>query len=186
MKIIVAVSILLVLVGCATAYKPLGLSGGFSETQLDTNIFTITFKGNGYTDREKANDYALLRSAELALEKGFSYFVIVDAQQYSKTSTYTTPTTATTNVNANTYGSSFSYGNNTTYNANTYGTATTTLSGGQTYNFTKPRTSNTIVCFNNKPQGFSYNAKFLVKSLKEKYGIHDPSEQINRTIETEK
>ncbi|MEJ2390876.1 MAG: hypothetical protein P8019_05670, partial [Gammaproteobacteria bacterium] len=85
----------------------------------------------------------------------------------------TTPKTATTNINANTYGSVYNYGNSTTYNANTYGTATTTVSGGQTYNISKPRTSDTIVCFTEKPHGFAYNAKFLVKSIRKKYGIQD-------------
>ena len=173
MRIFAILSIILLLGGCATAYQPQGMTGGFSETQLDTNVFTVTFKGNGFTDRDKANDFALLRSAELALEHGFKYFVIVGAQQYSKNSTYTTPTTATTNVNANTFGSAINYGNNTTYNANTYGTATTTVSGGQTYNISKPRTSNTIVCFTEKPQGFAYNAEFITKSLNQKHGIED-------------
>ncbi len=173
MKIIATLSMIMLLCGCATAYQPQSFSGGFSETQLDTNVFAVTFKGNGYTGRDKANDFALLRSAELAIEHGFKYFAIVDAQQYSMNSTYTTSTTATTNINSNTYGNASSYGNNTTYNANTYGTATTTVSGGQTYNISKPRTSNTIVCFVEKPQGFAYNAEFLVKSLKQKYGIQD-------------
>lgn len=173
MRFIATLSLILLLGGCATAYQPQGMTGGFSEAQLDTNVFTVTFKGNGFTGRDRANDFTLLRSAELALKHGFKYFVIVDAQKYSKNSTYTTPTTATTNLNANTYGSAYSYGNNTTYNANTYGTATTTASGGQTYNISKPRTSNTIVCFTEKPQGFTYNAEFLAKSLKKKYGIKD-------------
>ena len=174
MKIIVMLSVVLFLGGCATAYQSLGFTGGFSETQLDTNVFTVTFKGNGYTGRDKANDFALLRSAELALENGFKYFVIVDAQQYSKNSTYATPTTATTRINANTYGR---YGNNTTYNAETYGTATTTVSGGQTYNISKPRTTNTIICFTEKPEGFVYNAEFIAASLKQKYGIQNAPNQ---------
>ncbi|WP_163140498.1 hypothetical protein [Arhodomonas sp. KWT] len=173
MRIIPTLSLIILLGGCATAYQPQGMTGGFSETQLDTNVFTVVFKGNAFTDRDKANDFAMLRSAELALEHGFKYFLIVDAQQYSKNSTYRTPTTVTTNVNANTYGAAYSYGNSTTYNASTYGTATTTVSGGQTYNISKPRTSNTIVCFTEKPQGFAYNAGFLVKSLKQKYDIQD-------------
>ncbi len=175
MKNIVILSIMLSLVGCATAYQPEGFSGGFSETQINTNAFTVTFMGNGYTGRTKSNDFALLRSAEVSLEHGFKYFIIVDAKQYSQNNIYTTPTTATTNINANTYGSAYNYGNSTSYNANTYGTATTTVSGGQTYNISKPRTSNTIVCFTEKPQGFVYSASLLVKSLKQKYRINDSS-----------
>ncbi len=174
MKLHVLLIAAVTLAGCATAYQPQGATGGFSESQLDENVFQVTFKGNGYTDRDRANDFALLRSAEIALEKGYKYFVIVDAQQYSKNSSYTTPTTATTNVNANTYGSAYGYGNSVNYSGNTYGTATTTYSGGQTFHISKPRTTNTIVCFKEKPEGFSYNAEFLAKSLKEKYELNKP------------
>ena len=117
-------------------------------------------------------DFTLLRSAELTMQSGYKYFVIVDANSYTSNSTYTTPTTATTNVNANTYGTANVYGNNATWNTNTYGTATTTVSGGQTYNISKPSSSNTIVCFKEKPKkGFSYNAEFIFKSVSKKYDI---------------
>ena len=173
MKIIATLVVILSLYGCATGYKPVGAMGGFSSTQLDENVFTVSFKGNGYTGREKANDFALLRSAEITLEHGFKYFIIVDAQQYSKNSSYTTPTTATTNVNSNTYGNVYGSGNSAIYNANTYSTATTTVSGGQTYVSSKPRTSNTIICLSEKPEDFSYDAEFIAKSLKEKHGIYE-------------
>ena len=171
--IVFALIVVTVLAGCATAYQAEGLSGGFSEAQLDENVFQVTFKGNGYTARDRANDFALLRSAEIALDKGYKYFVIVDAQQYSKNSSYTTPTVATTNVNANSYGSAYGYGNTMNYSGNTYGTATTTYSGGQTFHISKPGTTNIIACFKDKPEGFSYNAEFLVKSLKEKYKLNN-------------
>lgn len=159
------------LIGCATTYQSKGFSGGFSETQLDENIFTVRFNGNGFTSAERASDFTILRSAELALQNGFTHFVIVDANQYTQTSTYKAPTTATTTLNTNTTGTASIYGNTGTYNSNTYGTATTQISGGQTYNISKPSTSNTIVCFKSKPEGFSYSAKFLVESLKKKYEL---------------
>lgn len=152
-----SIAVVVLLTGCATAYQPQGATGGFSSSQLDENVFQVSFKGNGYTDRDKANDYALLRSAEIALEKGYSYFIIVDAQQYAKNSTYTTPVTATTNISSNAYGSSY--------------TAKTTFSGGEAYNISRPRATNTIICFKDKPNVFSYRAEFVVKSLKEKYGL---------------
>lgn len=162
--------------GCATTYQSNSFSGGYSETQLDENVFKVTFRGNGRTGRERVADFTLLRSAELTMNSGFKYFVIVDANSYTSNSTYTTPTTATTNVNANTYGTANTYGNNTTYNANTYGTATTTVSGGQTYNISKPSSSNTIVCFKEKPAtGFSYNAEFIFKNITKKYDIEHPT-----------
>ena len=176
MKTIYIASLLLFLAACATRYQPQGMTGGFSSTQLDANVFQVTFKGNGNTSPERANDFTLLRSAELALANGFQYFTIIDSQRYSKDSTYTTPSTATTNINANTNGIANSYGNNTNYSSHTQGTATTTVSGGQTYTISKPRTSNTIVCFKEKPDGFSYNAQFIANSLREKYGLDSPNE----------
>ncbi len=168
------VMLVLYLAGCATAYQKQGATGGYSSTQLDTNVFQVTFKGNGYTAKDRASDFALLRSAEITLENGFEYFVIVEAQQFSKNSSYTTPTTTTTSVNANTYGSAYGYGNYATYSGNTYGTATSRTTGGQTYNISKPRASNTILCFKEKPEGFSFNARFIEKSLKEKYELNKP------------
>lgn len=64
--------------GCATPYQQRGATGGFSETQLAENVFEVRFRGNGYTSSERASDFALLRSAELTLEKGFKYFIIDD------------------------------------------------------------------------------------------------------------
>ncbi len=149
-----------VLTGCATAYQKQGFTGGFSETQLGENIFRVTFKGNAYTSRERVSDFTLLRSAELALENGFKYFIIVDSEKYTKTGTYTTPTTSYTTGSA--YGTG-SYA---------YGSATTTTTGGQTYFYSKPRSSNTIIGFKEKPKidGLVYDAEFIVKSIKGKYG----------------
>lgn len=167
----IAIFFTVLLFGCATTYQPNGLSGGFSETQLDTNVFVVSFKGNGYTDEEKASDFALLRSAEIAINNGFKYFTIVDSKNYSKESSYTTPIQSTTSVNSNTYGSAYVYGNKANLNLNTNGTVNTTISGGETYIVSKPRASNTIICFNDKPEGFSYNAELILKSIKAKYAI---------------
>jgi len=68
------------LVGCAKAYQPKGLSGGFSETQVGENSFNVYFRGNGQTHEERAEDFTLLRSAEVALAHGYQYFIIVDSR----------------------------------------------------------------------------------------------------------
>ncbi|MFD2177758.1 CC0125/CC1285 family lipoprotein [Veronia pacifica] len=159
-KLSVLILVLACLQGCATTYQSNGFTGGYSETQIDENVFKVTFKGNAYTSKERASDFTLLRSAELTLQNGFTYFAVIDANSYSSNSTYTTPTTS--NTSASFYGSG-SY---------TYGNATTTTYGGQTYNISKPNSSNTIVCFKEKPENlFSYNAKFTYKSISQKYGI---------------
>ena len=151
----------IVLLGCATPYQRVGFTGGYSETQLGDNIFQVSFRGNGYTSRERASDFALLRSAELALEHGFRYFVIIESKQEAKIETYTTPSTSYTT------GSAYGYGNYA------YGSATTTTYGGQTYFISKPRATNTILCFKERPEinGLVFDAEFVTKSIKKKYGM---------------
>lgn len=142
------------LLTACTTYQPNGFTGGYSETRLGENIFNVNFRGNGYTSRERVYDFALLRSAELADKYGYNYFIIVDSKDYTSNTAYTTRKTY-----------------NTTFDA--FGNATTTSYGGETYNISKPSSSNTIVCFTEKPQGkgLIYNAKFIMKSIKSKYGI---------------
>lgn len=171
MKSLGIASLALLLVSCATTYQPKSFTGGFSTTQLDVNVFQVSFRGNGYTRQERANDFALLRSAEVALENGYEYFAIVDGQRYAETKSFTTPSTSTTQSNANTYGTVTGYGSTANYSGTTYGTATTTTYGGQTYLISRPTASNTIVGFNEKPKGFAYNAPMVIKSLKAKYGL---------------
>jgi hypothetical protein len=60
------------------------------------------------------------------------------------------------------------------YGSWAYGRATTTTTGGQTMLISKPSSTNTIVCFNGRPegvQGIVYDAEFLRDSLGAKYNI---------------
>jgi hypothetical protein len=157
-SLIVSILILL-LAGCATPYQKSGFAGGYSETQLGENIFRVHFRGNGYTGAERAEDFTLLRSAELSEEHGFPYFIIVDSKENVDNSTYTTPVTTQTTGNAYVSGNTV------------YGNATTQSSGGETYNIRKPSAKNTIVCFKEKPnnQIIVYEAKFVIESLHQKY-----------------
>jgi hypothetical protein len=64
------------LTGCATTYKPQqGFSAGYSDTRLDINVFRVAFRSNAYTSAERAEDLALLRSAEITLQNGFTHFM---------------------------------------------------------------------------------------------------------------
>lgn len=47
----------IIIQGCATTYRSLGLLGGFKEIQLDENVFKVSFKGNGFTSIERAADF---------------------------------------------------------------------------------------------------------------------------------
>lgn len=100
----------------------------------------------------------MLRSAELTLQSGYNYFIIIDAKNDTETSYVSNPIYTT--VNANYYGSSM-YGTTTTY-------------GGGMQAITKPGSTNTIVMLKKKPKGISYDAKFISTSLKEKYTLNKP------------
>lgn len=150
-------------ISCSTRYQPEGFTGGYEELQLSENMFSVSFRGNGYTRKQKAIDYCLLRCAELAQENGFSYFSIVDQRNDTRNSTYTSPGTSYTTGTVNSYGNI---------------SANTTSYGGQTYNISKPTTSNTIVCYKSKPNGgIVYSSKFLLSSIKRKYGIDNDYEK---------
>ena len=67
-----------ILSGCATAYKPVGLfTGGYSEEKFSNDLYTIKFKGNDNTSFENALEKAMLRASEVGKMSGFKYFVIV-------------------------------------------------------------------------------------------------------------
>ncbi len=152
-KFIIAVTIVLFIQGCATSYQPLDFGGGYREVQLDENVFKVSFRGNDSTHQERATDFTLLRSAELTLENGFKYFVIVDER--SATSTQLHTTSATSHTTSDGFGG---------FTTNTY--------GGHTYVTSKPSVTNTIILHKEKPDSvFSYNAEFLYKSMKAKYDI---------------
>lgn len=143
--------------GCATPYQRQGFFiAGYSETQLAENIFQVSFHGNQNTGRERALDFALLRSAEVTTENGFRYFIVVESVKDSST----TPGHSYT---------MYGYGNT----AN--GSARTSTYGGQTFVIQEPSMTNTILCFKEKPDvvGLIFEAEFVKKSLKQKYGITD-------------
>lgn len=156
-------SLVLALTGCMTAYQPDGLTGGYTEVQLSENVWRVSFKGNGYTSRERAVDMALLRSADLTIQQGYNYFAFSDSK--SRTDTVGVGTTPTTSY---TTGSAYRSGNNI------YGSATTTTTGGQTIFISTPTANNTVVMFKNKPEnvnGMVYSALFICDSLGKKYDV---------------
>lgn len=142
---------------CATSYKPDGFTGGYEELQLGENLFSVSFRGNGYTRKKRATDFCLLRCAEITKENGFRFFTVVNQNNDVSNSSFTTPSSSVTTGTVNSYGQVNAY---------------TTNYGGQTYNISKPSTSNTILLHKTKPtRGISYEAEFVVKSIKTKYDI---------------
>ena len=154
--------------GCATSYHSTGFTGGYSETQLAPDVFRIHFAGNGYTSGERAQDFAMLRAADLTLQHGFKCFAIIDESSSTAVSSFTTPGSATTTGSAYVSGG---YGNY-------YGSYSdqTTYTPPQTYYVFKPRAGLLIRCFTDKPEAiYTFDAAFLQQSLKQKYHITTPA-----------
>ena len=73
-----ALATVICLPGCAatTPYQPAHNGQGYSQQKLESNRYRIVFGANAATPRQKAQDYVLLRAAELTLEQGYDFFVI--------------------------------------------------------------------------------------------------------------
>lgn len=83
------------LAGCMTAtpYQPATNSSrlGFSDEQIESNRFRVSFAGNSLTARETVERYLLYRAAELTVQNGFDHFVLVTRDTETRTDTYRTP-----------------------------------------------------------------------------------------------
>jgi hypothetical protein len=81
---------LLALAGCAaspTPYQPAANGYGFSQQQIEGNRYRVTFAGNSATSLDTVRNYMLYRAAEVTVESGHDYFVVVD-QNTQSTTTY--------------------------------------------------------------------------------------------------
>ena len=88
---IVVMCLSVFLVSCSTNYRPLNDSGGYWDERIEStsNRFKIGYDGNKWHSdpvnrKERVIDLALLRSAEVALENGFKYFIISDSRAYTE------------------------------------------------------------------------------------------------------
>lgn len=170
MKTVVSMIAFIFLSGCATGYQKQGLTGGFTETQLSENVWRVAFVGNGYTSREKAQDLAMLRSADLALGNGFRFFTLEDENSYVSSEVVTNPTTSTTT------GSAYVYGNSVQSRAKTQ------TYGGQSVTVNRPTTTNTVVLYRDRPTGpgMVYDAVFICSSIGNKYSVSCASTKQNQ------
>lgn len=64
-----------------TTYQPISQSfshSGYAETQIDTNRLRVSFRGKTGASRESVETNLLYRAAELTLQRGYDFFVVVD------------------------------------------------------------------------------------------------------------
>lgn len=138
--------------GCCaipTPYQPKASTGGYSDIQLDHNTVRVTFRGNAFLPKEKVEAYLLYRCAEVTLDLGFDYFVIVENVSDVTPGVISTPGIYT--------GSTYQYG----YGTTTYGT----YIPGQTIPIKKHTGSALIKLFKgDKPENIPDG--FMAKELK--------------------
>lgn len=152
--------------GCATPYRPMKSGTGFADRQIGSNEFVVHFQGNSNTKATQANDFALLRAAQVALDHGFSYFAITDITNTSSARPYLMRQQIATDYPPN------------------MGVPPPTPFAVQEYQFGyiaqyeqpgiyfRPGERLWIKCFKTKPaRPFTYNAAALAQSLKQKYRL---------------
>lgn len=92
---------------CTTPYQKKGLTGGFTESQLDDDVFEVAFKGNGFTSSEKVKKYFFRRCAEIAIENGKTHFIVFNLSNVDVPHHYQYTTQSTQFATANDYRGNF-------------------------------------------------------------------------------
>ncbi len=136
-----------VLSACATPPQPGNYHERISATRLGTDSFIVSYSRTSAD--EQIIDLALLRSAEITLQNGFNYFVVINTDASSAIDTET-----------GSAGTEF------------------TLHNGLRLPHANPGSTNTIVCFKDKPAGAAYVALFVKASLRAKYGLDQSANSI--------
>lgn len=79
-KLVLGLTLLGMLVGCGqpTPYQPATDGYGYSEQQIEDNRYRVSFAGNDLTAMDTVQNYLMYRAAELTLDQGYDYFVVVD------------------------------------------------------------------------------------------------------------
>jgi len=78
---LIALSAAYLLTSCATAYQPDGFTGGYSDQRLDDNTVQVSFRGNRFNTPETLHSYLLRRCADVTVQDGYDYFVLVHSEE---------------------------------------------------------------------------------------------------------
>ncbi len=131
---------------------------GYADTQLNETVYRISYAGYGIPQSE-CDDFALMRAAEVAREKGYRYFRIVTEKQSSHSESFYLP------GSTHTTGTVSRYGNFSAINATSYSSG---LMGTVNY----PVSTLTIEVLNEQdPSSESLNAELIWSSLAKRHGV---------------
>ena len=157
-----AVFMVATLLACATPYGKYGFLGGFTDSRIDENTFSISVDTNALTSQQITSMHALYRAAELTVENGFDYFVITSDANNSTSMAMAIPGSSTSNTTINTYGST------------TYGRTTTTYAPTTVVPVVYPNSTLTIKSFKGaKPDAApnAYDARSVMRYIGPQIGI---------------
>ena len=76
---------LVMLTSCSTSYGKKGVAGGYTDRQIDSNTFIVHYAANQYTAPDLLEAYTVYRCAEITLQQGCDYFMLLDPS-YAKRS----------------------------------------------------------------------------------------------------
>ncbi len=156
-------------IGCATGYQRRMFLSGYRDLPIRDDIHWVTFHGNGHTSEDRAADFALLRSAEVALERGCPFFVILENETHSDVSTRTSPMVTQTVGNIDSFG-----------NVN----ATSFTSGGSTHVRRMPRSHMVVRILKERPDDdgdLVYDAVQIRRRLRAQYNLDQPKPNPKRS-----
>lgn len=148
----IAASLCLLLAGCATGYQASGFGGGFTDMPMSADTVRISYRGNAFTSPQQTQEMAMLRGAELAIDAGYTHFIVVGAGDSTDRSYYTQTGTQNTTI--------------TPTGFNSY-QATTNTYGGYTVPIDKP-ISSIVVKFVREGEG-GLSATSVLEELGPKY-----------------
>lgn len=121
MKKVISLAFVLILAGCSIGRSYHNSDNmwklGYTDTQLNERVYRVSYAGYSIPQSE-CDDFAIMRAAEIAKEKGYKYFRIMTEKHSSQSqsfyipgSTYTTGTVSgygnTAQVNARSYSTGF-------------------------------------------------------------------------------
>lgn len=162
MKKMVTMLVATVLAACATPYGKYGITGGYTDSRIDENTFSISVDTNGFTSQQTTSTHGLYRAAELTVENGFDYFIIASGSNGATSMAMAIPGASTSNTTVNVYGST------------AYAKTTTTSAPTTVVPMAFPNSTLTIKSFKGaKPDGVAntYDARAVMKYLGPQIGI---------------
>ena len=136
------IPLLILLSACSTPYKPSQGGTGYTDTQVNTDSFIVGFKGGAPL---RTKELALLRSAQVALANGYSYFVVTQVDDLSTVHTYSINSQLPTAYSVSSY--------------HLY------HHGGEFLTVKKPHFVYTIVCYKDRPETPSYDARMVIDNI---------------------